>query len=82
MGATPRARTAAAIVCIALVMCAGLVPAVAATLGTAIFVALWLVLPAVVSVVVRRRARRCHDQPVSLLAVLDSRAPPLFTVLA
>jgi hypothetical protein len=82
MTVTPRKRKAAAVLCIALVVCAAFVPVIAATLGTAILVPLWLVLPAVAVVIVRRRAFRCDEQPVSLLAILDSRAPPILTALA
>ena len=71
-----RTRKAIAVVCIALVVFAAFVPALASTLGAAVLVPLWLVLPAVVVTVVRREAFRCDEQPVSLLAVLASRAPP------
>jgi hypothetical protein len=82
VNATPRTRKAVAVLCIALVVCAAFVPAIASTLGTAILVPLWLVLPAVTVVIVRRNAFRCDDQPVSLLAILDSRGPPLLPTIA
>ena len=66
----PRTRQAVAVVCIALVVFAAFVPALAASLGSAVLVPLWLVLPAVVVTVVRREAFRCDEQPVSFLAVL------------
>ncbi len=75
-----RTRKAIAVVCIALVVFAAFVPALASTLGAALLVPLWLVLPAVVVTVVRREAFRCDEQPVSLLAVLASRAPPALTL--
>ena len=75
-----RTRKAIAVVCIALVVFAAFAPALASTLGAALLVPLWLVLPAVVVTVVRREAFRCDVQPVSLLAVLASRAPPAFTL--
>jgi len=75
-----RTRKAIAVVCIALVVFAAFVPALATTLGAALLVPLWLVLPAVVVTVVRREAFRCDEQPVSLLAVLASRAPPALTL--
>jgi len=81
MGTTSRRRTAA-VLCIAVVVCAALVPAIAATLGTAILVPLWLVLPAVAAIVIRRKAFRCDEQPLSLLTVLASRAPPALASLA
>jgi hypothetical protein len=71
-----RTRKAVAVACIALVVFAAFVPALASTLGAAVLVPLWLVLPAVVVTVVRREAFRCDEQPVSLLTVLASRAPP------
>jgi hypothetical protein len=77
-----RTRKAVAVVCIALVVFAAFVPALASTLGAAVLVPLWLVLPAVVVTVVRREAFRCDEQPVSLLAVLASRAPPAVFTLA
>jgi hypothetical protein len=77
-----RTRKAVAVVCIALVVFATFVPALASTLGSVVLVPLWLVLPAVVATVVRREAFRCDEQPVSLLAVLASRAPPAVFTLA
>ena len=77
-----RSRKAVAVVCIALVVFAAFVPALAASFGSAVLIPLWLVLPAVVVTVVRREAFRCDEQPVSLLAVLDSRAPPAVFTLA
>ena len=82
MNANPRTRKAVAVLCIALVVCAAFVPVIASTLGSAILVPLWLVLAAVTVVIVRRKAFRCDDQPISLLAILDSRAPPLSTTFA
>jgi len=77
----PRTRKTVAVLCIALVVFAAFVPAVASALGSAVLVALWLVLPAVAITVLRREAFRCDEQPVSLLAVLDSRAPPAVSAL-
>jgi hypothetical protein len=74
--ATLRTRKTVAIICIALVAFAAFLPFVAASVGQAIFTPLWIVLPAVAITVIRRRASRCDEQPVSLLAVLLSRAPP------
>ena len=77
----PRTRKTVAVLCIALVVFAAFVPALATILGAALLVPLWLVLPAVVVTVVRREAFRCDEQPVSLLAVLASRAPPAVSAL-
>jgi hypothetical protein len=78
---TPRTRKAAAVLCIALVLVAGILPAVSAALGAVILVALWLVAPAVVVTVIRRIASDSEEQPVSLLALLDSRGPPRLVAL-
>jgi hypothetical protein len=72
----PRRRGAVAVLCIALIIFAAFVPAVAATLGSFVFIPLWLVSPAVAIIVIRREAFRCDEQPIALLAVLASRAPP------
>ena len=49
--------------------------------STAVFTPLWIVCPAIVTVLVRRRATGCDEQPVSLLSLLLSRAPPAEFVL-
>lgn len=43
----------------------------------AILVPLWVVLPAALVIAIRRRAACCDEQPVSLLSLLLSRAPPV-----
>jgi hypothetical protein len=78
---TPRTRKAAAVLCIALVLVAGILPAVSAALGAVILVALCLVAPAVVVTVIRRIASDSEEQPVSLLALFGSRGPPRFVAL-
>ena len=82
MKTTPRIRNTSAVLCIAIVVFAVFVPALASNLGSVILVPLWLVVPAVAITVIRRDALRSDEQPVSLLAVLDSRAPPSLTSLA
>jgi hypothetical protein len=77
-----RARKATAVLCIALVVIAGVLPALASALGSVIFVPLWTVLPAIVVVIVRRRASVSDEQPFPLLTLLESRAPPLLAALA
>jgi hypothetical protein len=77
-----RTRRSAAVLCIALVVFAAFVPAAAPNLVNAILVPLWLVVPAVTVVVIRRSAIRCDEQPVSLLSLVLSRAPPAQVVLA
>jgi hypothetical protein len=43
---------------------------------TAVLTPLWIVLPAIVIVAARPWAAECDEQPVSLLSLLLSRAPP------
>ena len=78
----PRTRKTVAVLCIAVVLVAGMLPAVSTVLGSVILVALWLVTPAVAVTIVRRIAADSHEQPVSLLALLDSRGPPRLLALA
>lgn len=46
------------------------------SLFTAVLVPLWLVLPASIVTLIRRKAGRCGEQTVSLRSLLPSRAPP------
>jgi hypothetical protein len=73
---TLQTRKTVAVLCIALVLVAGVLPAVSPNLSHVVLVALWLVLPAVVVTAIRRTASHSDEQPVSLLALLDSRGPP------
>jgi hypothetical protein len=82
VGTTSRTRKTVAVVCIAFVLFAAFVPALAANVGQAILTSVWIVFPAVAITVIRRRASRCDEQPVSLLALLLSRAPPVSIALA
>ena len=66
---------------VAVVVIAGLFPVVAAGLPSVILTPLWLIVPAVSVVVVRRRAVRCDEQPVALLSLALFRAPPVTLVL-
>ena len=70
-----RTRKSLVFVCVGLLLFASIVPVVSPVL-TAVLTPLWLVIPASVVVVVRQRATRCDEQPVSLLSLLLSRAPP------
>jgi hypothetical protein len=76
-----RTRRSLVLVCIGLVVFAACLPG-AATLFTAVLTPLWIVVPAAVVVLVRRQAARCDQQPVSLLSLLLSRAPPVLSALA
>jgi hypothetical protein len=78
----PRTRKALAILCVGLVVFAAFLPATAPHLLPAVLVPLWLVVPAVVVTVLRRRAARQYDQPVSLLCLVLFRAPPIHAALA
>ena len=76
-----RTRKSFVIFAIGVVLFASLVPVVS-TLFTAVLIPLWIVIPAVVIVTLRRRAVRCTEQPVSLLSLVLSRAPPSSLALA
>jgi hypothetical protein len=73
---TPRARKAAAVLAIALVLFAAFVPALGPALGTIDFVPLRLVAPAVVAVIVCRAASRSLEPPAALASLVLFRAPP------
>jgi hypothetical protein len=77
----PGARKAVAVLCIAIVIFAALVPSAAIHFHV-VFTPLWLVVPAIVVVLLRRTARVCHEQPSSLLRFGSSRAPPAALVVA
>ena len=79
---TLRTRKSFALFGVALVVFAAFVPALAAGLPSVILTPLWLVVPAVSIVVVRRRAIRCDEQPVALLSLALFRAPPATLALA
>jgi hypothetical protein len=64
----------------AVVVFAAFVPALSSGLPVAILTPLWLIVPAVSVVVVRRTAARCDDQPVTLLSLALLRAPPTLAV--
>jgi hypothetical protein len=76
-----RTRKLVVLLCIAVVVCAAIVPTVASSLGAAILTALWL-MPAASFVMIRRAAHGCGDQPASLLSLVLSRAPPATRALA
>jgi large-conductance mechanosensitive channel len=76
-----RTRKLGVFLCIAVLVFAAFVSAVSSHVD-AIFTPLWLIFPAVSVIVIRRRALRCDDQPVSLHSLVLSRAPPADFVLA
>jgi len=76
-----RTRKSLALVCIGVVLFAACVPFVSIVF-TAVLTPLWPVVPAVVVVLIRRRATRSDEQPVALLSILLSPAPPVVSPLA
>jgi hypothetical protein len=61
---------------LAVVVFAAFVPVLLSSLPSAILTPLWLVVPAVSIVVIRRAASRSDDQPISLVSLALFRAPP------
>ena len=71
-----RTRKSFALLGLAVVVFAAILPVVASDLHDVILAPLWLV-PATVSLmVVRRTTTRCHHQPLALLSLALFRAPP------
>ena len=70
-----RSRKSLVLFGIGLVVFAACLPG-AATLFTAVLAPLWIVVPAALIVIVRRKATCSDEQTVSLLSLLLSRAPP------
>ena len=79
-----RLRTSRSLVLIglAVVVFTAFVPALSSSLPAVILTPLWIVVPAVSIVVIRRTATRCDDQPVTLLSLALFRAPPATLALA
>ena len=77
-----RTRKTVAVLCIAVVVFAAFSPVVSANLPPVVLTALWLVIPTVAVTVIRRQAVTCDEQPVSLLSLVLSRAPPSQLALA
>ena len=77
-----RTRKSLVVFGLAVAVFAALVPALATDVVSAILTPLWLVVPAVSIVVVRRTAARSDDQPVALLSLALFRAPPATLALA
>jgi hypothetical protein len=71
-----RPNRSVAILCIGIIALAAFLPGSAA-LEAALLEPQWVLLPDEVSVTVRRPITPCLEQPVPLLALLPSRAPPL-----
>ena len=77
-----RTRKTVAVLCIAVVVFAAFSPVVSANLPPVVLTALWLVIPTVAVTVIRRQAVTCDEEPVSLLSLVLSRAPPSQLALA
>ena len=67
---------------LAVVVFAAFVPVLTSSLPSAILTPLWLVVPAVSIIVIRRTASRSDDQPVALVSLVLFRAPPTTIALA
>ena len=67
---------------LAVVVFAAFVPVLTSSLPSAILTPLWLVVPAVSIIVIRRTASRSDDQPVALVSLVLFRAPPTTLALA
>ena len=77
-----RARKSLVVFSLAVVVFAALIPALVTGLPSVVLTPLWIVVPAVCIVVVRRAAARCDDLPVALLSLAFFRAPPDTLALA
>lgn len=77
-----RSRKSFVLFGLAVVVFAAFVPAVSPSAPAAILTPLWVVVPAVSIVVVRRTATRCDEQPVALLSLSLFRAPPASLAVA
>ena len=73
---TLRTRKSLVLFGLAVVVFAAFIPALGAGVPSAILTPLWLVVPAVAIIVVRRAAARCDERPVALLSLALFRAPP------
>jgi hypothetical protein len=69
-------RKPVAVLCIAFVVCTALMPGAAPILAHALFVPLWIVVPAATVSSALSAAVHPDEQSVSLLSLLLSRAPP------
>jgi hypothetical protein len=77
-----RTRHSLVLFSVAVVVLAGMFAAVAAGLPSVVLTPLWLIVPGVCVVVIRRTAARCDDQPVALLSLALFRAPPATLAVA
>jgi hypothetical protein len=71
-----RAHKSLVVLAAALVVFAAVVPTVV-SVPAVVLTPLWFVVTAAAVTLIRRRAVRCDEQPVPLLSLVASRAPPL-----
>lgn len=69
-------RRTAGLVCLAIVLVAIVLPLVSADVW-AVLTPLWIVATTIVATLIRRTAAQCDEQPIALLSLAASRAPPL-----
>jgi hypothetical protein len=75
-------RKSAAVLCIAFAAFAAFMPAAALSAPITIYLAVWLVAPALSFVVIRIVESHVQEQTASLLRIVPSRAPPLERLVA
>jgi hypothetical protein len=73
---TIRSHRSFALLGLAVVVFVSCLPTDASDLVDAVLTPLWIVLPTVSIVAVRRTATRCQDQPLALRSLASFRAPP------
>jgi hypothetical protein len=76
-----RARKAVAALCIVALIVTACLPGLPGPVACAVLVALWMVLPPIVSAGRADERVRAAEQPIALLALLPSRAPPALLLL-
>ncbi len=76
-----RSRRSIVVFCIGALALAAFLP-LAQPVFTAILTPLWVIVPAVVVVLIRRAAVRRNERPAPLLSILFSRPPPGLCSLA
>ena len=77
-----RRRRSLVFLALGLVLFAAFVPAAAANLAAVILAPLWLLVQVAAITRIRREASNFNEQPVSLLSLVASRAPPSLPAFA
>jgi len=78
----PRTRRALAVTCIALVVFAAFLPLGGVSLEWLVVTSVFTLLPLCTTSAVPREASRCDERSVSLLAIVESRGPPINSAFA